>query len=172
MHEWQLLLKGIAKKSLDIVVLEEEKEIVIISGDARLKDEAGRLLGKKKPGFSVALVGAGQLLSKKVMQKLLEGYSLKANAPFSSVLGMRKKVLVAYSLSNLSHSQKTIFGYALRGRENETGILGRLKGETAGRNCLLVPEENFGKAIEFFAFWKVKYSAKTIFEKEGSRKDG
>ena len=93
---------------------------------------------------------------KEVLDLLKKGYGSK--------LGFRLVALVTYSLENLNHSQKTLFGYALKGRTGQKGFLHRLKGEVVGRNNVLIPIENLDKIKEFFATWKVKYEVRKFVE--------
>ncbi|MFH1399340.1 MAG: hypothetical protein ABIG95_04490 [Candidatus Woesearchaeota archaeon] len=72
--------------------------------------------------------------------------------------------LVTYSLENLNHSHKTLFGYALKGRKGETGFVDTLSGEAVGRNNVLVPSANIPKLEEFLATWKVAYSVRNFLE--------
>ena len=77
---------------------------------------------------------------------------------------VRSIALVTYSLENLNHSQKTLFGYALKGRTGQKGFLDKLKGEAIGRNNVLIPSESLEKLREFMATWKVKYDVRRLLE--------
>jgi len=72
--------------------------------------------------------------------------------------------LVTYSLENLDHSKKTLFGYALKGRTGQKGFVHGINGEAIGRNNVLVPINNLDKIKEFFATWKVKYEVRKFIE--------
>lgn len=72
--------------------------------------------------------------------------------------------MVTYSLKNLNHSQKTLFGYALKGRTGQKGFLDQLKGEVVGRNNVLIPIDNLDRIMEFFSTWKVRYEVRKFVE--------
>lgn len=72
--------------------------------------------------------------------------------------------LITYSLKTLNHSQKTLFGYALKGRSGKTGYLHLLKGETIGRNSILIPTGHVSEAKEFFSTWKVQYKSRRLIQ--------
>ena len=86
---------------------------------------------------------------------------LQSSADSSSV---RDIALITYSLENLNHSKKTLFGYALKGRANQKGFLQNLGGEPIGRNSVLLPYENLEDIKEFFATWQVKYEVRRFIE--------
>ncbi len=83
---------------------------------------------------------------------------------FGSKAKFRLIVLVTYSLENLNHSQKTLFGYALKGRTGQKGFLDKLDGEAVGRNNVLIPVDNLTQLKEFFATWNVKYNVRKFIE--------
>ena len=87
---------------------------------------------------------------------------LKKN--FGSRLDLRLVALVTYSLKNLNHSKKTLFGYALKGRSGQKGFIYRLKGEAVGRNNVLIPLNNLKELEEFFGTWDVRYRLKRFIE--------
>lgn len=78
----------------------------------------------------------------------------------------RPIALITYSLENLNHSQKTLFGYALKGRTGQKGFLHSLNGEPVGRNNVMIPIENLNTIKEFFATWKVEYKVRKLIEVE------
>lgn len=78
--------------------------------------------------------------------------------------GFRLVAMITYSLENLNHSQKTLFGYALKGRTGKKGFLDTLDGETVGRNNVLLPLEHLGQLKEFFATWKVDHEIRKFVE--------
>jgi hypothetical protein len=89
--------------------------------------------------------------------------SIRHGKKIYSVLGLEKHMLVTYTLESLNHSSKTLFGYALKGRGNEKGILGEVHGSTIGRNSVIIPEKEAGKIADFMDYWKVKFTIKTIY---------
>ena len=91
-----------------------------------------------------------------------EGLSLKYNKFIYKMLGVDSLALVTYSLQNLSRSKKTMFGYALKGRETKNGLLGKLKGAVVGRNSFYVPIESVERAREFLKIWNVEYKVERL----------
>lgn len=76
----------------------------------------------------------------------------------------RLVAMATYSLENLDHSQKTLFGYALKGRTKNKGFIQSLDGEAVGRNNVLLPLQNLPQLKEFFATWKVDYEVRKFVE--------
>jgi hypothetical protein len=93
----------------------------------------------------------------------LDYHSEKHGKILYSLFGLEKQLLMTYSLESLSHSQKTMFGYALKGRGSENGILGELNGEIVGRNSLSLPLKGAESLKSFMAYWKVEFSMRTIY---------
>ncbi len=90
-----------------------------------------------------------------------EGFSVRHGDFINKKLKTESMLLVTYSLKNLTHSQKTLFGYALKGRkEGAKSILRESGGEAIGRNNILVPVEKSEKIRSFLDSWK-KISYKT-----------
>ena len=73
--------------------------------------------------------------------------------------------LFSYTLTHLTPSQKTLFGYALRGRGNAGGLIREFKGEIIGRNSFLIPASKEKEAIAFLLHWKAKYAKKELYER-------
>ena len=82
-------------------------------------------------------------------------------------LNIQSVTLVTYSLTNLNHSQKTLFGYALKGRTGQKGFVHSLRGEPVGRNNILIPSSKLDELKEFFATWKVNYQIRRFIELNG-----
>lgn len=91
-----------------------------------------------------------------------EGYSIKLGKFISESLKTESRFLISYSLENLSHSQKTLFGYALKGRTGQKGILQAVGGEVIGRNSIIVPTKKSESIIEFMKSWNIEYKIKRI----------
>jgi hypothetical protein len=87
---------------------------------------------------------------------------LKENC--GSAFSFRGVSMVTYSLTNLGHSKKTLFGYALKGRGKEGGFLEIIGGETVGRNNVLIPTEKLDKLKEFLGTWHVRYEVRNFIE--------
>ncbi|MBW2971039.1 hypothetical protein KY320_02665 [Candidatus Woesearchaeota archaeon] len=81
-------------------------------------------------------------------------------------LKIKAVALVTYSLENLDHSKKTLFGYALKGRTGQKGFLDTLKGEPVGRNNVLLPLDKLDELKEFFASWQVDFKVRRLVEIE------
>lgn len=84
-----------------------------------------------------------------------EGFSIKSNSFLATQLGTKSLILITYSLISLSHSKKTLFGYALKGRKNQKGFIDQVEGKTVGRNNVLVPTENYEQLNAFFKTWSI-----------------
>ena len=83
-----------------------------------------------------------------------------------SILGSKINpvFLITYSLTNLNHTQKTQFGYALKGRDGKSGMLKLVKGQPVGRNNIILPIKGLEEIKDFLATWKVKYQIKQFIE--------
>ncbi|MBS1266108.1 MAG: hypothetical protein MAG795_00073 [Candidatus Woesearchaeota archaeon] len=77
---------------------------------------------------------------------------------------VKKVALVTYSLTNLSHSDKTRFGYALKGRSGKGGMLKLVNGEHVGRNNILFPLEKLPEIKDFLSTWKIQYKVRRFIE--------
>ena len=91
-------------------------------------------------------------------------FSVKHSQLVRKALSAEPILLITYELTNLNHSQKTMFGYALKGRTGESGILTGLKGKAVGRNNILIPSGHTDSIIDFFATWKVKYTVQQFLK--------
>jgi len=90
-------------------------------------------------------------------------YSTRHRRKIYALLGLEKLALVTYELKSLSHSSKTLFGYALKGRGKERGLLGELHGSIIGRNSIAVPERALNRLKEFIEYWKITYKIREIY---------
>lgn len=93
---------------------------------------------------------------------LSQGTSVLKKRDYLPLLGFIPSFLVTYSLQGLSHTDKTRFGYALRGRKSGEGLLISLGARMAGRNSLIVPAGRLSTLQEFFSQWKVSYQTTRI----------
>lgn len=132
-------LKEVIPSAIDLFAIEEKRQILVILKDKESIQKAREKLKKINTSFSISLV-----LLKDVLNN--------------------KKVIITYSLENLDHTKKTLFGYALKGRGKEHGILKSVKGETLGRNNIILPAEKSSKIDEFLRYWKVSYTKRRVIE--------
>lgn len=159
-------LKKLSRDTIDIILVEDK----IINLYVILKEENKNIINKikriaknEKTDIVVKSILVNELLYSKDIKKILyNGLSLKKNKKISKIAKIESLVLVTYSLESLDHSKKTLFGYALKGRKNEKGLLGELKGIAVGRNNILVPYENLKNLEEFLKYWKVTYKGRKL----------
>ncbi len=146
------------KELFDILSSEEGIYLIFLDDTEETKkttDELGAYL-KIKGHFRMA-----DFFNKAKL--LLDFSSTRHGRKIHEILGLEKHTLVTYNLESLNHSSKTLFGYALKGRGGEKGILGEVNGGTIGRNNVIVPEEGTKKINSFMDYWKVKYIMKAIY---------
>jgi len=171
------LLKRFSKnrRAYDIFIVKEKTINVFIflkEKDSSFVNEIKKVLEKSVPENTVHAIYPEDVFTSEFTQSIvLSGFSIKNNKKASNKL--RQCILITYCLENLSHSKKTMFGYALKGRQKEKGLIHALGGETIGRNSILIPSENIHSAAEFFEYWQVKYSTKKIIDLEtpGEKED-
>ena len=82
-------------------------------------------------------------------------------------------ILVSYSLRKLKQSDKTRFGYALKGRGGDEGVINSLRGFTVGRNVLIIPLSSRREMKEFMGYWGVEFRehSEFIINIKGVKKD-
>ena len=169
MDYFAVTLRDLLKDVEDFVVFDEKPATILVIAKSSSKDPskiAQKIKEKiKKKTIRVCVVSYQKILNKNLFRKiLLKGYSLKKNSFLHENFGLHVKTLLSYNLESLSHTQKTLFGYALKGRGKDKGVLGEVKGEVVGRNSIIFPAEFMRKVDEFFGFWKVPYSKRKIIE--------
>lgn len=187
-HFWWNSLRNteLDKFTSDIWVDENRKIIVGLTSelDASDNEQVSKIIEKihecheKARTYSIKIFSPKELfLDKKNCTELLklisDASSVRHECRVLMMYGGNQKVLFTYNLENLDHVQKTLFGYALKGRDkrdkrdNRTGsggILGSLGGETSGRNGIIIPSEKAAEIEEFLEHWKVKYFTKRFIE--------
>jgi hypothetical protein len=164
---WISLLKIALDKSEDIILMEAEKRLLVLSGDSHPGKLAREILRKNGLDYQVDVASPAGILhgaGGPGLLKILAGYSLKKSRSLAGMLGAKSRIIAIYSLKNLDHSKKTIFGYALKGRKNSGGVLREIGGEVAGRNSVIVPAANSGRLEGFFSFWNVAFTVRQILE--------
>jgi hypothetical protein len=127
--------------------------------NSRIVLEIKKILSKKQinPEFSDVYIGS-IFYNKTLLEIIHKGFSVKNNKLIFKSLKQEIVFLVTYDLKSLNHSKKTLFGYALKGRKNEDGFLGKLNGKAVGRNNVIIPFDKLEEIKEFFQSWKVNYS--------------
>jgi len=150
-------LKRLSKHVKDIILVESKKTHIYVISEKKEKKLITKIKGKKK-NIVVKNILVDDLLYDKELQNILySGTSIKKGEELNKILNFDSLVIVTYSLKNLNHSKKTLFGYALKGRKDENGFLGELKGKPIGRNNVFVPHKNLKQLEEFLRYWKVSH---------------
>ncbi len=145
---------------IDIALIFERENYDYID---EISDEAGKTIRKYgiKPHIEPLVIG--QLFKEPLFLTLIhEGFSLKHNKFICKTLGTESLALITYSLQNLDHSKKTLFGYALKGRKNIPGLLKKLKGSVVGRGSFYVPINKIERIKEFLKAWNVDYKIERL----------
>ncbi|MBS3119558.1 hypothetical protein J4475_01925 [Candidatus Woesearchaeota archaeon] len=92
------------------------------------------------------------------------GRSIQHGKSVASLLDIKSVALVSYDLKSLNHVQKTLFGYALKGRTKGQGILSEMKGRVVGRNSVLIPSQYLSRLQAFLKQWKVPYEYEVLLK--------
>ena len=143
-------------KDVDICIIikdnDEKKSIELV-------DSLGKLTDNFKLKFHINILVASSLISGNTLAKTLlnEGYSIRHNKNFSSVIGYGNKSLFVYTLKNFSPSKRVRFHYLLKGRYGSKGMLKETQGKFLGAGSILVPTEKEDLLKEIFDKWDVKY---------------
>lgn len=152
-------LKRLSNQVKDIILVEGKKNHIYVISEKKDKITINKI--KRKKNVVVKNILVDDILYDKELQKMLySGISIKKGKNLNNILGLESSVIVTYSLKILNHSKKTLFGYALKGRKREEGVLRELRGSPIGRNCVLVPYKNLEQIEEFLRYWKVSYEFK------------
>lgn len=72
-------------------------------------------------------------------------------------------VLFTYSTKHLNKSDKVRFYYALKGRNNNPGVLKKYVYDHLAKTVLLVLKKNELPIEEFLNVWKCKYKKKRLY---------
>ena len=144
----------------DIILLKEDILVIILKDDKEIEG-----IKKEFKDYNLKFININDLLKKKeVLEILYDGFSLKYDSPINKKVNFEPLILITYGLENLDHIKKTMFGYALKGRSEDKGLLGTIKETVIGRNSFIIPIKNLEKIKEFFEHWNVKYKTKKIIE--------
>jgi len=147
-------------RDIDILLIFEKtslKERMVVQREFK------KLLGNEF-NFDVKSINLFEMFDKDFLARqgiLVEGHSLIFDRPFSERIGFKGFSLFSYSLSDLNHSSKTKFTYALIGR-NTQGMIKNVGGEHLGRGVVIVPIENSEIFEDFLKKWKVSYKKKEV----------
>ncbi len=127
--------------------------------NSKIVVEIKKILNSNQINAEVSDFYIESLFYDKILFELInKGFSIKKNNLISKSLKQDIIFLITYDLTSLNHSKKTLFGYALKGRKDEKGFLGKLKGKAVGRNNIIIPCDKLQEIREFFQSWKVDYS--------------
>mgnify|MGYP001591162295 CR=1 FL=1 len=129
-----------------------------------LVDSLGQLTDNFKLKFHINILVASSFISGNTLAKTLlnEGFSIKYNKSFSSILGFENKSLFVYTLKHFSPSKRVRFHYLLRGRYGSKGILNEVQGKFLGAGSILAPTEKEDLLKAIFDRWDVKYKINRV----------
>lgn len=137
--------------------------IIIKDSDGKksidLVDSLGRLTDNFKLKFHINVLTSSSFISGNTLAKTLlnEGYSIRYDKDFSSILGFENKSLFVYVLKHFFPSKRVKFHYMLKGRYGSRGILKDVNGKFIGAGSILVPTEKEDLLKAIFDKWDVKY---------------
>lgn len=95
---------------------------------------------------------------------LAEGFSLTKKKNLAEIFGFEQFYLFSYNLNGLSHSEKVMFQYALKGRRGEKGLLKITKSEQLGKGVIKAPLQHSEEFKSFFEKNKINYkNCMTLF---------
>lgn len=147
-------------KDIDIAIIFKEEDYNYID---KISGQINKIIRKCNLQSHIEPLIINNIFKEPLFLTLLhEGFSLKTNKFIYKILGVDSLVLITYSLQNLNRSQKTLFGYALKGRKNKTGLLKQLKGSVVGRNSFYIPIDKTEKIKEFLKTWNIEYKIERL----------
>ena len=115
--------KRFINKVNDIILLKENILVIILKDDKEIEG-----IKKEFKDHNLKFININDLLKKKELLEILyDGFSLKYNSPINKKINFEPLILITYGLENLDHIKKTMFGYALKGRSEDKGLLGTIK---------------------------------------------
>jgi len=80
------------------------------------------------------------------------------------MLGLKPVALIAFSMTNLSQSEKMALTYRLYGkRKKASGTLSVYRGQKVGLGCILVPAEHAPRILEVLREYKVRWEAAQLY---------
>lgn len=153
-------LREFKKEVKDFVFDTESKKCLILVD--KLEDKLLSRIKTKHPEWKCKQIEYSDLISN--APKYFDYVSTDKNQKIYEIMNLKKKTIITYSLENLDRSKKTLFGYALKGRGSDKGILQKSHGQTLGRNSLILPFENKLQIIELMHYWKINFCEKEVYE--------
>ena len=161
-------LKEVIPLAFDFLVLEHKRRVLVIVENEKNLEKTRQKVKNINTSYSIRIILLKNLFyDKELLLWLTKGKSLKHDKALIDIMHSSKKAIITYSLENLDHVKKTMFGYALKGRNRDAGFLKTINGETLGRNNIILPAKKLDQAIQFMKYWKVSYAVKTIIEVDG-----
>lgn len=129
-----------------------------------LVDSIGKVTDSFKGKYHINILSIDEFLSGNMLGKTLlsEGFSIKNNKMFSSVLNFESKVIFIYSLKSFSSSKRVQFHYLLRGRYGSKGILKEVEGKLLSPGIILVGADKEDMLREIFDRWNINYKIERI----------
>ncbi|MCK4521548.1 MAG: nucleotidyltransferase domain-containing protein [Nanoarchaeota archaeon] len=129
-----------------------------------LVDSLGKLTDRLKLESHINILTSGSFIKGNTLAKTLlnEGYSIKNNKPFSSIMGFENKSLFIYTLKHFSPSKRVKFHYLLKGRYGQKGVLKEVQGMFLGTGSIIIPTEKENLLKEIFEKWDVRYEIKRV----------
>jgi predicted nucleotidyltransferase len=80
------------------------------------------------------------------------------------ILGLKPVTLIAFSMKNLSQSEKMALTYRLYGKKGKTsGMLSVYEGQKVGSGCILVPAEHAARILEVLREYKVHWETAQLY---------
>ena len=80
------------------------------------------------------------------------------------ILELKPVTLIAFSMTNLSQSEKMALTYRLYGKKGKTsGILSVYEGQKVGPGCILLPAEHAPRILEVLREYKVHWEAAQLY---------
>ena len=149
----------------DVWVDNKAKRVLILAREASAATQVRRALKTHNLSYTTSV----ETLDDAWQKGMLLGYAVGAESLLSTKtplqqLGGTAKAIVTYDLSGLDHVRKTQFGYALKGRGSQKGVLQKLKGSTLGRNSVIINAQHLGELEEFMRYWKARTTTQTLIE--------
>ena len=148
-------------RDIDICILikdnDEKKSLDLV-------DSLGKLIDNFKLKLDINILVSSSFISGTTLAKTLlnEGYSIRHNKNFASLLGFENKSLFVYSLKHFSPSKRVKLHYMLKGRYGSKGMLKEVQGKLLGTGSILVPTEKEDLLKEIFDKWDVNYKIDRI----------
>ena len=92
------------------------------------------------------------------------GISILTKKPFAETLGLTAHIEFAYSLQQLTKTQKVRIHYQLRGKKGAYGILKKIEGDLVRPGLIRVPVSTEKIVEDFFTEEHIEYKKKLVFE--------